>query len=88
MISTHAPTEETNEVDKEEFYSSLEKVCAAVPNSNMKRALQGFNAKVGKESYLYPVCGGQNLHHETNDNGKRMIHFALGRDLAVTGTWF
>jgi len=29
-----------------------------------------FTAKVGKESYLYPACGGHSLHNETNDNGK------------------
>jgi hypothetical protein len=52
MISTHAPTEETNEVDKEESYSSLEKVCAAVPNSDMKRVLQGFNTKVGRVLFI------------------------------------
>jgi hypothetical protein len=70
LISTHATTEETNEVAEEEFYSSLEKVCNAFPNSNMTRVLGDLNAEVGKESYLYPACGGHSLHNETNDNGK------------------
>jgi hypothetical protein len=30
--------------------------------------LGDFNAKVGKESYLYPACGRHSLHNETNDN--------------------
>jgi len=34
------------------------KVCDAVPNDDMKSLLGDFNAKVGKESYLYPACGG------------------------------
>jgi hypothetical protein len=38
-------------------------------------------------SYLYPACGEHSLHNEINDNGKRMIKFALGRDLSLTGTW-
>jgi len=70
LISTHAPTEEKLEVVKEEFYSSLEKVCVAVPNDDMKTLLGNFSAKVGKESYLYPACGGYSLHNKTNDNGK------------------
>jgi len=54
----------------------------------MKAVIGDFNATVGKEFYLYPVSGGHSLHNETNDNGKRIVNFALGRDLAVTGTWY
>ena len=54
----------------------------------MKTTLGEFNAGVGKESYLYPACGGHNLHSKTNDNGQQMVNFALGRDLAVIGTWY
>jgi hypothetical protein len=53
----------------------------------MKRVLGDLNAKVGKESCLYPACGGHSLHNKTNDKGKRMVNFALGRDLAGMGTW-
>jgi len=77
LISTHAPTAEKDEVAKEELCSFLEKVCEAVTNYNMKTVLGDFNTEVGKESYLYPACGGHNLHNETNDNGKQMVNFAL-----------
>jgi hypothetical protein len=49
MISTKVPTEEKHEAVKEEFYSSLEKVCNTVPNYNMKTILGNFNAKVEKK---------------------------------------
>jgi len=55
----------------------LEKVCQAVPNYNMKTVPGDFNNEVGKDSYLYPACGGYNLHNETNDNGKQMVNFVL-----------
>jgi hypothetical protein len=86
LISTHTPSEDKYEVAKEEFYSSLEKVCDAFSNYDMKTALGNFNAEVGKESYLYTACGGHSLHNETNDNRKRMVNFALERDVAATGT--
>jgi hypothetical protein len=46
LISTHAPTEEKDEVVKEEFCSSLEKVHDTVPNDNMKIVLGDFSTKV------------------------------------------
>jgi len=54
----------------------------------MKTVLWDFNSKFGKESYSFPACGGQSLHNKTNDDGKWMGNFALGRPLAVTRTWY
>jgi hypothetical protein len=39
LKSTHTRTEAKDEVAKEEFYCSLEKVCDAVPNYDMKTVL-------------------------------------------------
>jgi endonuclease/exonuclease/phosphatase family metal-dependent hydrolase len=88
MISIHAPTEEKEDLVKEQFCMSLEKVCDTIPNYDMKVILGDFNAKIGKENYWYPACRRYSLHDKTNDNGKKIADFALGRDLAVTGTWF
>jgi hypothetical protein len=66
----------------------LEKASDAIPNYDMNTFQEVFKVKIGKESYLCPARGGHSLHSETNDNGKRMVNFALGRDLAVTGTWY
>jgi hypothetical protein len=54
LISTQAPNKEKHEAVKEEFYSSLEKVCNTVPNYDMQTILGDFNAKVGeKKSPIY-----------------------------------
>jgi hypothetical protein len=66
LISTHVPIE----VAKEDFYSSLGKVCDKVPNYYMKTILVDFKVKVGKQSYLYPAGGGHSFHNKTNDSGK------------------
>jgi len=39
LISTHTPTGAKDEVAKEEFYNSLEKVCDAAPNYDMRTVL-------------------------------------------------
>jgi hypothetical protein len=41
----------------------VEKVSDAVPNYDMKTVLGKYRAKVGKESYFYPVCGGYSTHN-------------------------
>jgi len=38
-----------NEVTKEVFFSSLEKVCDAVPNYDMETVLRDFKDKVAEE---------------------------------------
>jgi hypothetical protein len=48
-----------DEVAIEKLYGSLEKACDAVSNYDMKTILGDFIDKVGKESYIYPACGGQ-----------------------------
>jgi len=40
----------------------VEKVSDAVPNCDMKTMLGNFEAKVGKEFYYYPACGGYSIH--------------------------
>ena len=42
LISTHAPSEEKDEVAKAEFYSSLERVCDTVTNYKLKTLLGGL----------------------------------------------
>jgi hypothetical protein len=42
LISTHTPTEEKDEVAREEYYSSLVKVCDAGPNYDTK-TVQGYH---------------------------------------------
>jgi hypothetical protein len=59
----------------------------ALLSYDMKRVLGGLNAKFGKDSCLYPVCGRHSLHNKTNDKGKQMVNFALGRDLTGMGQW-
>jgi hypothetical protein len=46
LTLTHAPTEEKEA--EEEFYSSLDKVCDAVPKYDMKTTQEDFNHKGGK----------------------------------------
>ena len=59
-----------------------------IASSDIKIILQDFNAKVGKEYIYKPTIGNENLHNETNNNGIKMIQFAITKGLNVRSTTF
>jgi len=44
--------------------------------------------KVGKENIYKPTTGNKSLHNETNNNGIKMIQFAISKGLNVRSTTF
>ena len=83
IICVHAPTEE-----KDDFYKDLERIYMKVPKHDIKVVMGDFNAKVGKEPGLAPNVGKYSLHEETNNNGWRMIDFAITKNMAISSTLF
>jgi endonuclease/exonuclease/phosphatase family metal-dependent hydrolase len=83
IICVHAPTEE-----KDDFYEDLERLYMKAPKHDIKVLMGDFNAKVGKETGLTPNIGKYNLHEETNNNGWRMIDFAITKNMAISSTLF
>jgi hypothetical protein len=43
----------------------------------MKIILGNFNAKVGRENIFKPAIGNESLHQDSNDNGVRIVNFAM-----------
>jgi hypothetical protein len=67
--------------------------CRKMPSTktykdDIKIVMGDFNAKVGKEHGLTPNVGKYSLHEETNNNGWRMIDFAIARNMAINCTLF
>lgn len=83
IINGYAPTE-----DKNEFYERLDTVCDLLLNSKVKILLGDFNAKIGQEPIFSPTIGSTSLHLNLNDNGTRLINFAMARDMVVSSTTF
>jgi len=88
LINVHAPTNEKMEDIKEEFYNLLEQNINQTANSDIKIILRDFNAKVGKEDVYKPTNGNESLHNETNNNGIKMIQFAVSKVFNVRSTTF
>jgi hypothetical protein len=88
LINVHARTNEKPEETKEDFYNLLEQTISQIPSSDIQIILGDFNTKVGKENIYKPTIGNESLHNETNDNGMKMIQFAISKDLNVRSTTF
>ena len=82
----HAPTEEKGEMQKDVFYEDLERTYTKAPRYDIKVVMGDFNTKVGKEPGLMPNVRKHSLLEETNNNGWRMIDFAITKNMAITST--
>ena len=54
----------------------------------MKILLGDFNAKVGRENIFKPTIGNESLHQDSNDNGVRIVNFAMSKNLVVKSMMF
>jgi hypothetical protein len=88
IICVHAPTEEKDEMQKDVFYEEMERIYMKAPKHDIKVVMGNFNAKVGKESGLAPNVGNYSLHEEVNNNGWRMIDFAVTKNMAISSMLF
>jgi len=52
----------------------------------MKILLRDFNAKLGREDICKPTIGNESLHQDDNDNGVRIVNFAVSKNLVVKST--
>jgi hypothetical protein len=48
--------------------------------------LRDFNAKVDREGILKPTIGNESLHEISNDNGVRVVNFAVSKNITFKST--
>jgi hypothetical protein len=88
IINVHAPTEDSEETEKEEFYSQLERTYDSVPSNEMKRINGDLNAKLGREEICRDIIGKVGLHLISNNNGLRATDFAVSRNMTISSIQF
>ena len=71
-----------------EFYNLLEQSINQITRSDIKIILGDFNAEVGKKNIYKHIIGNESLRNETNNNGIRMIQFAISKVLNVRSKIF
>jgi hypothetical protein len=88
VINAYAPTEDKEELFNDEFYRKLENAYDTAPSNDIKMVIGDLNAKIGRdETYIGTVLN-HSVHHDSNDNGQRLIDFSFSKELVVSSTNF
>ena len=88
LICVHAPTEEKDDDEKDNFYEDLDQIYEECPKRDVKIIIGNLNAKIGQEAIYRPIIIKYSLHTLSNDNGIRLINFACSKNIVVASTLF
>ena len=88
VIQCYAPTNESDEGDKEEFYNRVMTIVQGRPRRNIVVLMGDFNAKIGNSNTGYEEVMGQQGIGEMNDNGERFADLCAAADLVIGGSIF
>jgi exonuclease III len=66
IISVHAPTEEKEDREEEEFYEYFEEIYHEIQKYDLVIIMGDFNAKIGKDVYQKKVAGKYTIHDITS----------------------
>lgn len=88
MIHAYAPTNDADEVTKEDFYGKLQEVAEQVHKHDMLIITGDMNAKVGNLVNGLGRVMGQHGLGTVNDNGERLKEFCDFNEMVITGTIF
>jgi hypothetical protein len=72
VMNVYAPTEESDDVHKDQFYQTVEGVDDSRSNYDIKMVITDLNARLGQEDTYNGVTGKHSLHLERNSNGQRV----------------
>jgi hypothetical protein len=84
IINGYVPTEDI----KNEFHEKLDTISNLLPNNKVKIILRDFNGKIGQEPFFSLTIGKNSLHTNLNDNGSRLVNFAMARNMVISSIIF
>ena len=87
-ISVYAPTLNSPDVIKEQFYEQLDKGNSSTPRSDKLVILGDFNARVGRDYNNWEGVLGRNGVGNVNDNGLMLLSKCAEHGLCITNTLF
>ncbi|XP_072906368.1 uncharacterized protein [Hemitrygon akajei] len=88
IILCYTPTNNTEEEEKDLFYTQLQAVVGKVPKQDMLIVMGDLNAKVGSDNTGREREMGQNSLGNMNENGELLTDFCAFNKLTIGGTLF
>lgn len=88
VIQCYAPTNESDENIKEDFYNRLQTIIQARPRRNIIFTMGDFNAKIGSNNQGYEEVMGKQGLGEMNENGERFANLCATTSLVIGGSFF
>ena len=89
VIQVYAPTEDTEECDKDAFYHQLQDTINEIPSHSVRLLIGDLNAQISADRQgLEQVIGPHGTATQTNDNGDRLLSFCNTNGLCIGNTYF
>ncbi|KAK2724920.1 hypothetical protein QYM36_001395 [Artemia franciscana] len=83
IVACYAATNEADEIEKDNFYETLQSVVAEIPRHDIICVEGDLNAKVGSCHNYCPEVMGQHGIGDMNENRALLVDFALNNDLVI-----
>ena len=88
VIQIYAPTEDSSDEDKDDFYELLHTAINTIPKHDIKLIIGDFDAKVGEDNMGRKEVMGKHAVGVRNDNRSRLADFCDYNNLVITGPCF
>ena len=88
MIVCYAPTNETDDLAKDNFWNQLSSLVSSFKQREIVCLVGDFNAEPGQQFDVNVPCRGPFGMGEENDNSEKLLSFCVSHNLLVGGTWF
>uniref|UniRef100_A0A8D9EQY8 Craniofacial development protein 2 n=1 Tax=Cacopsylla melanoneura TaxID=428564 RepID=A0A8D9EQY8_9HEMI len=88
LICCYAPTLQSEENTKNEFYAKLNEICDTIPPKNKLIITGDFNARVGEDHETWKGILGKHGTGKLNSNGQLLLEFCAARELKIANTTF